>query len=261
MNVKNKIEYEFPSSVLAVFAKEPRLGEVKTRLQPQLGAERALALHEALIRYVFGNLQRARLCPAELWVASSPSSSNQYSHEVFISLCNERDIHLQKGDDLGARMRHAVEHAWSRAAHVENVILVGADCPSVDADYLRQALTLLEAGESVVIGPADDGGYVLVGLRKQSANEPANVALCDALFGSAQNGAGLPGEMHQRLIEGLTDGLTEELPWGTERVLEVTRDRLRRAGLAWVETEPRWDVDRPEDLQRLATLMPPFPDI
>ncbi|MDO8271162.1 MAG: TIGR04282 family arsenosugar biosynthesis glycosyltransferase [Gammaproteobacteria bacterium] len=247
MNIKDKEEYEFSSSVLAVFAKEPRLGEVKTRLQPLLGAERALTLHEALIRYVFGNLQSARLCPAELWVASSPFSSvNQDVHEVFLSLCNERNIHLQAGTNLGTRMRHAVEHAWSRA---ESVILVGADCPSVDASYLRQALTLLEGGESVVIGPADDGGYVLLGFRKGSCN----AALCDALFGAAASGTGLLG--------GLPAEVPDELPWGTERVLDVTRDRLRRAELTWVELAPRWDVDRPEDLPRLATLRPPFPVI
>ncbi len=245
MNIKDKKEYEFSSSVLAVFAREPRLGEVKTRLQPLLGAERALALHEALIRYVFGNLQDARLCPAEFWVAASPSSSNQDSREVFLSLCNEKDIHVQKGAGLGARMRHAVETVWSRTASVENVVLVGADCPSVDAEYLRQALTLLQGGESAVIGPADDGGYVLVGLRKG----PRDGALCDALFGAVPSGAEL------------TAAVPDELPWGTERVLEVTRERLRRAGLTWAELEPRWDVDRPEDLPRLATLRPPFPDI
>ncbi len=239
MNNKDKNEFEFSASVLAVFAKEPRLGEVKTRLQPLLGAERALALHETLIRYVFGNLQSARLCSAEFWVAKSPSSSNQYSQEVFLSLCNKRDIYIQSGADLGARMRHAVEHAWSRAASVENVVLVGADCPSVDAEYLREALTLLEGGASVVLGPADDGGYVLLGLRKG----PCSAAQCDAIFGLTASGTGLP----------------DELPWGTERVLEVTRDRLRRAGLTWVELEPRWDVDRPEDLPRLATLRPRFP--
>ncbi|MDO9317081.1 MAG: TIGR04282 family arsenosugar biosynthesis glycosyltransferase [Gammaproteobacteria bacterium] len=249
MNSKDKKEYEFSSSVLAVFAREPRLGEVKTRLQPLLGAERALELHEALICYVFGNLQGARLCAAEFWVAASPSSSNQYSRELFLSLCNEKDIYIQEGADLGARMRHAVEHAWSRAARVESVILVGADCPSVDAEYLRQALALLEGGESVVIGPADDGGYVLVALRKG----PRNAALCDALFGAVPSGAGLLG--------GLPAEVPDELPWGTERVLDVTRDRLRRAELTWVELAPRWDVDRPEDLPRLATLRPPFPVI
>lgn len=242
MNIKNKEDYEFSSSVLAVFAKEPRLGEVKTRLQPQLGAERALALHEALIRYVFGNLQNARLCVAELWVAVSPLSANKKHNEVFLSLCNISNIYSQKGIDLGARMRHAVEHGWSRA---DSVILVGADCPSVDAQYLREALTLLEGGASVVIGPADDGGYVLVGLRKHTGSGFTNAVLCDALFGATPSGTETP----------------DELPWGTERVLEVTRTRLRQAGLAWVELAPRWDVDRPEDLPRLATLWPPFPVI
>lgn len=232
LNHNNKNKYKFPESVLAVFAKEPRTGEVKTRLQPLLGAAKALALHETLIRYVFGNLQRTSLCPAEFWVAVSPTSIDNKPHEVFLSICNIKDIHFQNGADLGARMQYAVEHALRRA---DSVILVGADCPSVDAAYLQQALTLLKSGKPVVIGPADDGGYVLLGLRRKPDQPTIDANVYDALFGA--------------------------VPWGTERVVAVTRERLAYAGIEWAELAMRWDVDRPEDLARLKTLQPPFPTL
>ncbi|MDP1932911.1 MAG: TIGR04282 family arsenosugar biosynthesis glycosyltransferase [Gammaproteobacteria bacterium] len=214
---ENKL-LEFPSAVVALFAKEPRLGHVKTRLQPQLGAEGALALHDALIRYVFGNLEQADLCPVELWVAGSPQSPQQH-HELFLSICNNESIHDQKGADLGARMHHAANAVLTRA---ECVVLIGADCPSVDASYLREALTLLQSGVPVVIGPAEDGGYVLLGLREAP------------------------------------EYLFDAMPWGTDSVLKVTRQRLRQHNAHHVELAPRWDVDRPEDLQRLTALSPPF---
>ena len=219
MNIKTKQLFELPSAVLAVFAKEPRLGQVKTRLQPQLGAEGALALHQGLIRTVFGNLKQADLCPVELWVAASDASSQplQKHHELFLSICNIENIYNQEGADLGARMQHAARSVLARA---DCVVLVGADCPSVDADYLREALTLLRSGVPTVIGPADDGGYVLLGLREAP------------------------------------EYLFDAVPWGSDKVLEVTREHLRRHNAQWVELDPRWDVDRPEDLERLATLCP-----
>lgn len=208
--------------MVAVFAKEPRSGQVKTRLQPMLGAEGALALHEALIRYVCDNLQLSGLCPLELWVAGAEGIATDKSkhHETFLSICNIKDIHVQNGFDLGARMQHAASVVLARA---ECVVLVGADCASVDATYLREALQLLQSGESIVIGPADDGGYVLLGLR-----------------------------------DTVPEFLFSDVPWGTHRVLEATRKNLRRHNARWVELGARWDVDRLEDLQRLATLSPPF---
>ncbi len=217
-----KSDYDFSDSVLAVFAKEPRIGQVKTRMEPELGIEGALNLHKSLIRYVFCSLSQAGLCPVELWVASADDdlNGNVILDKVFVSICNKERINKQIAGDLGLKMQHAAGAVLSRA---DSVILVGADCPAVDATYLRQALELLAAGEPIVIGPADDGGYVLLGLRH----------VPDCLFSG--------------------------VPWGTDRVLEVTREQLRRSGERWVELEPRWDVDRPEDLKRLASLNPPFP--
>lgn len=116
-------------------------------------------------------------------------------------------------------MRHTVQ---TQLMHADYVLIVGADCASVDEGYLRAALRLLAAGENIVIGPAEDGGYVLLGLRMTP----------DALF--------------------------EGVPWGSERVMAVTRSNLRAAGLSWQELPMRWDVDTPQDLGRLETLDPPI---
>lgn len=213
-----KSRYTFPDSVIAIFAKQPVLGRVKTRLEGVTGREGALMLHKQLIQYVFLNIQASMLCPLQVWVAHE-SLSNQHD-EVFLTLCNKRDIYYQDGLDLGARMENAASHALAAA---DSVILVGADCPSVNGGYIQQALSALAGGASVVLGPAEDGGYVLIGLSA------------------------------------IPKGLFTGIDWGTDQVLSQTRQRLQDAGADWVELAPKWDVDRPEDLSRLKTLEPPFP--
>lgn len=211
----------FKDSIILVFAKTPVMGQVKTRLETVLGQQGALALHKALMEKVVNTVKECDLSAMELWVSSNKN------HEYFVSLCNsmniaEKDIHEQRGDDLGARMAHAAADALQRADYV---ILLGADCPSVDAEYLHQALQLLEGGEDIVFGPAEDGGYVLLGLRLVAAE------------------------------------IFTEIPWGTAEVMQLTRQRLLQSGKKWAELPARWDVDRPEDLLRLRDLMPGFTQI
>lgn len=222
MSPNDETSYLFPRGVVALYAKTPILGSVKTRMQPLLGAQGALSLHRALICYVYGNLAAPHLCPIQLWVASSQGNNNDDKEhdELFLSLCNKKNIYNQVGVDLGARMAFTARQALQ---HYDYVVLVGTDCASVDAAYLESALIALEAGEEIVIGPAEDGGYVLLGLRVAP----------DCLFDS--------------------------VPWGEAGVLAKTRVNLKEACLSWLELEPRWDVDRPEDLPRLASLLPPFP--
>lgn len=223
MNQKDKNSYRYGRGMVALYAKAPVLGKVKTRMQAVLGLEGALSLHKALIRYMFRNLQESRLCPIQLWVAQSQESSNPNKppDEYFLSLCNKRNIFDQSGADLGAKMAFTARQVLQSSDYV---VLVGSDCASVDAAYLEQALRALESGEQIVLGPAEDGGYVLLGLR----------VVPDCLF--------------------------EAVPWGEEQVMAITRQNLAAAGLSWLELEPRWDVDRPQDLPRLASLMPPFPE-
>ena len=133
------------------------------------------------------------------------------------------DLHIQVGQDLGARLAHAARSALTRAAAV---ILVGADCPELSPDYLGAALAALEQ-QDAVLGPALDGGYVLLGLR----------AVDDTLF--------------------------ERMPWGSDRVAALTGQRLDALGWRWSSLACLRDIDRPEDLVHLPAalgLPPPAPD-
>lgn len=105
--------------------------------------------------------------------------------------------------------------AASALAGSDYALLIGCDCPTLTAAYLRQALTALKKGYNAILGPAEDGGYVLLGLRHA---EP-------------------------ELFSGIA--------WGTDTVLDSTRSRLRRLKWRWHELPEQWDVDRPADLMRL----------
>jgi len=191
-----------------VFAKAPEPGKVKTRLIPALGEAGAAALHRRLVMHSLRAAQDAELGPVELWCAPD-------TRHAFFGEC-ERDfgvsLHTQCEGDLGARMRRAFEEVLRRAKHA---ILVGSDIPALSARYLRDAERALSRAHDAVIGPAEDGGYVLIGLAR-----------CDP-------------------------ELFRDIPWGEPEVLAETRRRI--AALRWrcLELPTLWDVDRPEDLERL----------
>ena len=189
-----------------VFARAP--GEAKTRLIPALGAAGAAALHRRLVMHCLRAASDAQLGPVELWCA--PDSGDPFFREC------ERlfgvSLRSQGQGDLGARMLGAFDAALARASRA---ILVGSDIPALSAQYLRDADRALAGGDDVVIGPAEDGGYALIGL-----------SCCDP-------------------------ELFRDIPWGGPEVLSQTRRRL--AALSWRSSELSvlWDVDRPEDLGRL----------
>jgi uncharacterized protein len=208
-----EVRFKYPRARLLVFAREPVLGSVKTRLQGALGEAGCLALHEALLAHIRSSLVQSRLAPMTMWVSSN------LSHECFLSHCNKKDIYLQKGEDLGQRMAHAAAVTLQQR-EVESVIIVGADCPVLDKKYLETALQALAAGNRVVLGPAEDGGYVLIGLR----------------------------QAEHEVFRGID--------WGSSRVLEQTRSRLESAAIPYALLETLWDVDRPSDLPRLRREFP-----
>ncbi|MBS1220767.1 MAG: hypothetical protein H6R23_387 [Proteobacteria bacterium] len=198
----------FPDARLLIFAKAPVPGRVKTRLAGQLGTRGAAALYQKLLRRTVRIAYNARLCPIELWCAPDAR------HGFFAACRQEYGVTLRRqcAGDLGRRMNRALNQTLA-AGHP--AVLIGGDCASLGETELRTAFGLLAAGHEAVLGPAADGGYVLVGLNR-------------------------PGP-----------ALFRDIAWSTPTVLAATRRRLRRAGMNWAELPPGWDVDTPADLRRL----------
>lgn len=135
-------------------------------------------------------------------------------HSVFKDCAIQFPISLQtqSGKDVGKRMENAF---LGTLEHADWAIIIGTDCPELTTEDLERAMQELENGNKAVIQPAHDGGYVLIGL-KQSTPE---------------------------LFTGIN--------WGTSQVFKQTRKQLDKLGWSWKELDIKWDVDRPDDLQRL----------
>jgi rSAM/selenodomain-associated transferase 1 len=198
---------------IIVFAKAPIPGEVKTRMIPAFGAENAALLHTALVERV---LETATRTGAIVELCCAPDAS----HSFFAACAEDFEVMLteQGAGDLGERMLRALDDAL---ATCDRAILIGADCPAFTAKHLQRALQSLDEAD-VVLTPADDGGYVLVGARRTAP------------------------------------GMFSGIAWGTHQVLDAQRARLAACGLTWHEMETLWDVDRPADLERLRQLQPPL---
>jgi rSAM/selenodomain-associated transferase 1 len=192
---------------IAVFAKAPVAGAVKTRLAGVLGAEGAARLHADLVRHALRIAVRAKLGRVELWCAPDER------HPFFARCADELGVILkpQGEGDLGARMARAFAASGARA---DPLLVIGADCPALDIATLLAAASALRSRDAV-FAPAEDGGYVLVGLARP-----------------------LP-----RIFEGID--------WGTSGVMAQTRERLAECGASCHELPVMWDVDRPEDYARL----------
>jgi rSAM/selenodomain-associated transferase 1 len=195
-------------TVLIVYARAPVPGRVKTRLVPLLGADGAARLHKRMVRHALRTAMEAGFTRVELHC--TPGVADPF----FRQMHRRYGVRLrsQGRGDLGARMRRAFERALR--SH-PRAILIGSDCPALEAADLRAARRALQSGADAVFAPAEDGGYPLVGLRRAS----------------------------RRLFDGM--------PWGGPLVMARTRDRLRALRWRWRELRTVWDVDRPEDVARL----------
>jgi len=196
-----------PSCAVIVFAKAPQAGLAKTRLMPALGAEGAARLAERLLAAAAGQACAACLGPVEL--CTTPDAS----HPAFAAIARGGAVALteQGHGDLGERMARAFERVL--AAH-DRALLIGTDAPALDASYLRAAAAALSDADAV-FGPAADGGYALVGLRRPAP----------------------------QLFSGMR--------WSHDRVMAHTRERLAASGLRHVELPLLHDIDEPADLAHL----------
>jgi rSAM/selenodomain-associated transferase 1 len=213
------VEADNFSVVLIQFAKWPEEGRVKTRLMPLLGATGACNAHIALTVSVLDNLCKSGY-PVQFWWDRQLKTVPKEAGAILRRLEREKiegsgvEQKYQTGQTLGHRILAALDQSL---ASYGCALIVGSDCPSVDAGYIHQAVKVL-AGCDVVLGPSDDGGYVLIGAN--------------------------------RVVPGMLDGIQ----WGTRMALEQTKSRLEELGLRVTLLEPRWDVDEPEDWLRFKRL-------
>lgn len=197
----------FPNARILVFSKAPTPGQCKTRLIPSIGPEGAAQLQRHLVEIALATAVNSRLAPVELWCAPD-------TQHAFFRTCRRRHgvrLRAQPNGDLGRRMHQALRHSLR---HAEYAVIIGTDCPALAEGHLDEALGALETGDSVVITPSEDGGYVLIGAR---VNEPR---------------------------------IFRNIDWGTRRVMQQTERNLKHIGLRYTRLEPLWDVDEPEDLHR-----------
>lgn len=199
------------STAFVIFAKAPIPGQVKTRLCPPLTPDEAATLHGS---FVIDTLERTKTAvsklklPLDRYLACSPSATH-----VFFKIMEERQgVKLldQVGDNLGTRMNQAFQTLFAQG--YRQVILMGTDVPTLPLEYMKQAFTSLE-NHDLVLGPAFDGGYYLIGLKRMAPE------------------------------------LFSDIPWSTDQVLSLTQKNAEGIGLKAFLISPWRDVDTLADLE------------
>jgi len=202
------VNIPYPDTLFIIFAREPVPGQVKTRLIPALGIEKATELYGSLLYYTINNVITAALSPVNLYI--TPESRTTYFAQM--SNADQFKISVQVGHDLGARMYNALA---SGLEQYSKVILIGTDCPFLNKDDFKQAITALDAHD-MVFSPAKDGGYVLVGATK------------------------------------VIPDIFNNIEWGTENVMKQSRTALSCNNFTWQELAEQCDIDVKDDLKYLS---------
>ncbi|TGL97468.1 glycosyltransferase [Leptospira barantonii] len=186
---------------LILFLRNPVVGQVKTRLAQSLGNEAALAVYEQLVELTQKQVNTLDL-PLRLYFDSIP--------EFVSSKWGERySAHLQVGEDLGSKMSNAFLETFASGA--EKAVIIGSDCPDLEAKHIREAFSALDQSDAV-LGPAVDGGYYLLGAKTHFPE------------------------------------IFKEIPWSTDRVFGITLEKLQLSRKnVWVLPKLN-DVDEATDL-------------
>jgi rSAM/selenodomain-associated transferase 1 len=179
---------------IVVMARAARPGTVKTRLTPILGDEGCARLQEGLIRHTSGLARQ--VTPAGTYVAFDPPDGH---HEIARLVPPETRLFAQQGGDLGERMAAAARHVLDQRPG--RLVVLGTDVPTLTPLLLRRAFDLLAEGHDAVLGPANDGGYYLVGMTRPL---PEIFALDASLWGG-------PGVLAASLAAAAVSGLGVEL--------------------------------------------------
>ena len=190
-----------------VFTRMPRAGRAKTRLIPTLGAERAAQLQREMTGWTaLVARQAAAATGIQLEVRYADGSARQMRRW----LGRGAAYRPQRGVDLGVRMADAFRCGFS--AGRQKILIIGTDCPAITPELISEAITSLH-NHDLVLGPAADGGYYLVGLRREAP----------------------------QLFEGIA--------WSSREVLRQTVEAAEASGLSVCQLETLKDIDRPEDIK------------
>jgi rSAM/selenodomain-associated transferase 1 len=191
-------------TALIVFQKNEILGKVKTRLASTLGHEEALKIYQILIAHTHQVIQPVA---ADTYIFFS-----NYIPKTYEIKASSFYFQVQNGKDLGDRMKNAFEFLF--CSGYERVLIIGTDCATLEPIHIKTAIQKLDLVD-VVIGPAEDGGYYLLGMKN------------------------------------LVSSLFEDMKWSTEDVLKETINRLTQEGLSYERIETLSDVDREEDWDKV----------
>jgi rSAM/selenodomain-associated transferase 1 len=192
---------------LVVFARNPVQGRVKTRLAAAIGSAEAWRVYLRLLNRTLSTAAGLAGIEISVWLDQGPPNEHCQKMLQRYGL----PWHPQSGNDLGERMRDAINRSLKDHSQI---VLIGSDCPELDATYLARAFDALDRVD-VVLGPANDGGYVLIGARRP------------------------------------IDSLFDDVPWGSDQVLARTLSRLGSANLSHHLLPALRDIDKPADLEYL----------
>lgn len=191
---------------LIIFTRYPEPGKTKTRLIPVLGAEGAANLHRQLTETVITQVQELQ----DVLIEVHFTGGNQQLMQTWLG--ENITYRQQSQGDLGSRIATAFQTAFNQG--IEKVVIIGSDCPTLNSQIIAEAFAAVSQYE-LVLGPATDGGYYLIGLK--------------------------------RLIPELFTGIN----WGTSEVLQKTVKIAENLKLAFTYLPTLSDIDRPEDLGSL----------
>lgn len=187
-------------NALIVFVKNPVVGQVKTRLAADIGADKATEVYKKLLKITQQAVENTN-AKVGIWYAGHPAK-----HDLWDAYTK----HKQSDGDLGKRMCHAIEMSLNFAS---KVCIIGSDCPHITSEIINRAFEALTHND-VVIGPARDGGYYLIGMSR----------LHPAIF--------------------------ENIPWSSESVYSCTIDILQQLNLTYHLLPLLSDIDTLEDLHQ-----------
>ena len=191
---------------LVIFTRYPQPGKTKTRLIPALGAEGAANLQRQMTEYTLSKVKKFQESAAISFEVRFAGGDLQLMQNW---LGTELNYQLQGEGDLGKRMENSFLSAFNQGA--QEVVIIGIDCPGVNAVVLKEAFEKLQHCD-LLLGPAVDGGYYLIGLRRAIGQ------------------------------------LFTNIDWGSAKVLQQTVDIAQQLNLLVAYLQTLADVDRPEDL-------------